>query len=302
MKKLFLLCVLSILSIVSCGTPNVPSTFLSVPTLDLPFELLSLHDPLVQSELLELGQLVQNRTSKDIYEISQWHSSPIVKWNEISREWVAYYFHNPVVASRVYAIVSVSQQRALDEIKKIDLSLQSRLPQNLNEKIVSVDIGCEPFECAVLIGVAEQTLLYLFPNSAESILNQVEEARQSLLVSGNIFPSDLDVGEAFGRSIAQEVIAERTNDGSATAGKSDPLLAGEGIWKPDPFQVSPQAPGWSKVTPWLLASADQFRSDSPPQYNSIEFNAALDEVYEIQQSVTHEQLAIADYWADEPGT
>lgn len=301
MKKIYLFLFSLGLILQSC-TPTMLPTMSILVDVESQVEFIALENPVINSELDELVALTENRTSSEVYKILDWYASPVVKWNEITRDWVSFYFRNPPIASRVYAIISVAQQRALDEVHKYNINLESRFPKTLNNEVLPVEIGCEPFECAVLIGVAESTLMYLFPETQEAILNQVEEARQALLLSGNILPSDLDIGESFGRTIAEEVIAERINDGASTAGKSDPFPIGEGIWEPDPFQANPQAPSWGKVTPWLLTSPDQFRSAPPPEYGSPEFLAALDEVYQVQQTVTHEQLAIADYWAGNPGT
>lgn len=265
-------------------------------------ELMPVDDPIISTELNELKQSMKYRSSFDLYEINVWYDSPISQWNKITRDWVAYYYKNPLQATRIYAMMSVAQQRALDSIAAMNIDFSSRLPEKLDNQITAIEIECLPMECGALIGSAESMLIYLFPETQEQILKQTEEARLALLISGNILPSDLDAAEAIGRDIAQAVIAERLNDGSATAGKSEPLPTGEGIWKPDPFQVSPQGPSWGKVTPWLMESGDQFRPAPPPEYGSAEFLAALDEVYQVQQNVTHEQLAIADYWAGDPGT
>lgn len=265
-------------------------------------ELISLDSPMISTELDELVELTSHRTSFELYEINLWYYSPVVYWNQVTREWVKLYYRNPVVASRAYALMSVAQQRALDEIMSLEINYEARLPQNINNEILVVDIGCKPFECGALIGSAERMLIYLFPETQEQILLQIDEARQALLLSGNILPSDLDIAESIGRDIAESVIAERINDGSATAGKSDPFPVGDGIWKPDAFQKVPQAPSWGKVTPWLMDSVDQFRSAPPPAFGSSEFQIALDEVYELQINITHEQMEIADYWSDDPGT
>jgi hypothetical protein len=297
MKKYYLLLFCFLLILQSCS----PAVVSVVPSGNQ-IELIPVDDLMISTELNELVELTSTRSSFDLYEINIWYDSPVAQWNKITRDWVAYYYKNPLQATRIYAMMSVSQQRALDYMAAIDVDFSARLPENLRNEITSIEIGCLPMECGTLIGSTESMLIYLFPETQEQILKQAEEARQALLLSGNILPSDLDIAEAIGRDIAQEVIAERLNDGSATAGKSDPLPSGEHIWKPDPFQVSPQGPSWGKVTPWLLASPDQFRPAPPPEYESPAFKSALDEVYQVQQTVTHEQLGIADYWAGDPGT
>lgn len=297
MKKCYLLFVCFIFILQSCS----PATVVNVmPVSNI--ELISLDTPMISAEVDEIVELTSQRTSFELYEINSWYYSPVVRWNQITREWVKLYYRNPVVASRAYAMMSVAQQRALDKVSSFAFDNESRFPNTLNNEIMIVDIGCEPFECGALIGSAERMLIYLFPETQEQILTQVDQARQALLLSGNILPSDLDMAESIGRDVAEGVIAERMNDGSASAGKSDPLPVGEGLWKPDPFQKTPQAPSWGKVTPWLIASGDQFRSVPPPAFGSPEFQAALDEVYQTQVNITYEQMEIADYWSADPGT
>lgn len=297
MKKIILFLISFVLFLQGCSSApseNINSSQTLV--------LIPLSSPIISAELNELAELTNNRSSFDLYKINFWYGSPVVHWNKITRDWVAYYYKNPVQATRIYAMMSVAHQRALDYVGTLDIDNDSRLPTSLHNEIVAVEIECQPLECGVLIGSAERMLIYFFPETQDHILKQVDEARQALLLSGNILPSDLDVIEASGREIAEAVIAERLNDGAGTAGKYDPFPVGENIWKPDPFQANPQAPSWGKVIPWLIESGDQFRSAPPPEYGSVEFQAALDEVYQVQQTVTHEQLAIADHWADDPGT
>lgn len=265
-----------------------------------PVEFMPIDDLMISAERNEIITLTKTRSSFDLYQINSWYKSPVVHWNEITRDWVAYYYGTPLQAARIYAMISVAQQRSLDYATNIEAN--ARHPENLSDEILSVDIGCKPMECGALIGSTESMLIYFFPEVKEHIFKQTDEARQALLMSGNILPSDLDIVEALGRKIAEEVISERLSDGAATADKFEPLSIKENIWKPDPFQPNPQAPSWGKVSPWLLKSGEQFRPVPPPEYNSAEFQLALDEVYQVQQTITHEQLAIAEFWADNPGT
>jgi hypothetical protein len=159
-------------------------------------------------------------------------------------------------------------------------------------------MSVNPFESAVLIGATEPVFLYMFPDTPKEIMSLFNEARRSLLLSGNILPSDLKAAESFGMDIGEKLVSERMGDGSAKAREFDPLPSGDGIWKPDPFRVKPEQPNWGRVTPWLMASPDQFRVPPPPEFGSVAFQDAVDEV-RLQQAVnTQAQLAIAQRWAD----
>lgn len=307
MRKFFLLLFVSILLLVSCGPAVLPED-VSSATPEAATDpvhvltLIPLDDPGIQFELDELIAMTEARTSKEILLLKEWHSQPVIQWNEEARYWVMYYALDPVVASRIYALVSVSQQRALDELEKLNIDYETRQPVELDAGILPMEPGCQPFECAVLVGAVEPILLYLFPEHKETILATVLEARTSLLASGTILPSDLDAIEEFGRVIASELVAERMNDGSADAKKFDSMPEGTGIWKPDPIRTRPEQPGWSKVTPWVLTSADQFRAPPPPEFGSPEFQAAVDEVRQTVLTNTPEQMEIAILWGDKRGT
>lgn len=289
----------------ACGPAALPESAGEKADPKIPektLDLIPLDDPSIAEDLAQLKDDVKGRGSEDEKLLRKWHSQPVVRWNEEARDWVIYDMLDPVVASRVYVLVSVSQQRALDELNGYLIDYDARQPVKLDESITPVDPGCVPFECAVILGASESVLIHLFPESIDAITNSVMEARTSLYLSGTILPSDLDAAEEIGRLAAVELIAERLNDGSANAKTGDTLPVGEGIWKPDPFRVRPEMPGWSKVAPWLLTSADQFRAPPPPEFGSPEFEAALEEVRQTIATNTSRELNLALLWADKRGS
>ncbi|MCK6585834.1 MAG: vanadium-dependent haloperoxidase [Anaerolineales bacterium] len=289
----------------ACGPAVLPETSgetieteVAAETLDL----VPLNDPSMAGDLMQLKDDVQRRNTDDNLLLQKWHSEPILRWNEETRNWVIYYMLDPVVASRIYTLVSVAQQRALDELNSYYIDYEGRQPNELDKNIIPIDPGCQPFECAAILGATESVLVYLFPESFDAITITVTEARTSLYLSGTMLPSDLDAAEEIGRLAAGELIAERLDDGSADAKTVDILPKGWGIWKPDPFRVRPEMPGWGKVTPWLLTSADQFRAPPPPEFGSPEFEAALDEVRQTVVTNTSRELNLALIWADKRGS
>lgn len=77
-----------------------------------------------------------------------------------------------------------------------------------------------------------------------------------------------------------------------------PLISNDG--KPQNFLLS----HWALVKPFALTYASQFRPEAPfnTNENQIEFRRQAEEVFSISQLLTPEQKAIAEYWADGPGT
>lgn len=265
-------------------------------------EWVGLEDMKVDGDLKKLLELEGKRSADDLVTINHWDTSPTVAWNEVARNWVAYYGLDPVVASRVYAIISVSQYRSLRALASIEVDRAARRPNLLATDLHPIEVEADPYESSVLLGATRPVLLYLFPDSVNEITTQAEEVRQAILLSGNILPLDLQMAERFGEEIADQVIAERRDDGSAEAGKPVELPVGVGIWTPDPFRAKPEKPGWMKVKPWLLENPDQFRPGPPAEFGTPAFDAAVAEVREAVASNSPADLEIVRKWADKRGT
>jgi hypothetical protein len=110
----------------------------------------------------------------------------------------------------------------------------------------------------------------------------------------------------MGRSAAHRVLAQRRHDGADEVVEYVPP-AGPGMWQPTPPANAPAVlPQWPGVTPFALASADQFRPAGPPDVTSPEFAADFNEVKSLgarnSTTRTAEQTQIALFWADGAGT
>jgi hypothetical protein len=65
-----------------------------------------------------------------------------------------------------------------------------------------------------------------------------------------------------------------------------------------PRLFKPVTPQWGKVMPFALEKADAFRPPAPPVPGTAEFESQIDEILNISASLTEEQKATAEYWAD----
>jgi hypothetical protein len=79
-----------------------------------------------------------------------------------------------------------------------------------------------------------------------------------------------------------------------------------GVWRQDPISKHPLALGakWAEVIPFVLTSADQFRTPPPPDLESAEYAAAFEEVKRLggdgiatPTERTEEQAFIGTFWA-----
>ena len=116
-----------------------------------------------------------------------------------------------------------------------------------------------------------------------------------------------DDGVALGRSVADQILALRQNDGSGVVlppylGSTEP-----GQWRPTPPANLPGLlPGLADVTPFAMTSNDQFRPAAPPALDSAAYTAAFNEVKELGSATsatrTADQADIARFWANGAGT
>jgi hypothetical protein len=117
-----------------------------------------------------------------------------------------------------------------------------------------------------------------------------------------------DAGVAFGKLVAQSMIAERAGDGSTDAVTYVPGT-GPDDWQPTPPGFGTAAlPQWATVEPFGMSSPDQFRADPPPALDSPEFTAAFNQIKAIGKADADisarsaEQTEIARFWAGPSGT
>ena len=111
-----------------------------------------------------------------------------------------------------------------------------------------------------------------------------------------------DKGIQVGRDVAARLIAVRAADGSAAP--PPPFVAGTepGDYRPTPPAFpAPVFTGWSKVRPFVIESASQFRPEPPPAVASADYANALNEVKSLGQDKsttrTADETVVAKFWA-----
>lgn len=143
-------------------------------------------------------------------------------------------------------------------------------------------------------------LSHFFPLAAAGFEDSLEAQLAESVWPGDRH-RDAGSGEAVGRAVGAEVVAYAQADNF----NQDPIPVaptGEGYW------VSPTNPPTLSVKalwgtrPWVLESADQVRPDGPPDLDSDEFATALQEIRDLSDNRTADQLALAQFFATRAGT
>ena len=161
-------------------------------------------------------------------------------------------------------------------------------------------------EEAAAAAAAHEVLVKLYPSFQATLDPQFQQALAHLPNQGR---AD---GVSVGTTVADRILALRSNDGS----NAQPIpyvfgnVPGDYQSTPPNFPKQPQFTHWSRVTPFALESADQFRPGGPPKLTSDRYSDAFNQVKSLgiagsTTATADEALtgrfwngAIQNYWND----
>jgi hypothetical protein len=145
------------------------------------------------------------------------------------------------------------------------------------DAVCSITRECEPYGArvktsrdasveAAVDAAAHDVLVALYPGAVTS-LNTSYDSAIATLASGRA----RDKGESVGQRAAAAALAMRAQDHAFDVVVYTPS-AGVGHWIPTPPAfLSGLEPGWGHVTPFLIASGDEFRPGAPPSVGSEDY-------------------------------
>ena len=247
------------------------------------------------AQINEIKTWQANITSEEKDLVKYWGAGAVLRWNEILRELVAKHnlppyqnpdgtypfpsannplaypqfpFANPPYAARAYAYISAAQYDALvaaHHYKKlynrpapytVDATLQVLIPKST--------LPSYPSEDAVVAGAAVEVMKLLFPGDQDFINQKAEEHKRARLIAGVNVRSDLEAGEALGKSVAQKFVTRARGDraGAAignqaqwTQMETDAIGRGETPWYSlESPRRPPMLPLFGKVKAFLFDS------------------------------------------------
>lgn len=120
----------------------------------------------------------------------------------------------------------------------------------------------------------------------------------------------LNRSQNYGKQIAQAVFDWSKTDSGHQAYLNPTDIAfvpatGPGRWNPTAAGTAPLHPYWGNNRPFVPTSVSGSQPAAPRNYTTVTgspFYQQAYEVYSTTQSLTPEQFATVDYWADETGT
>src|SRR5689334_2209908 len=243
-----------------------------------------------------IGANVQACAVTESASITSTSVNPVVRWNRELLTIVRTPGAQPgtVHSTRSFAIMHAAIYDAVNAIDK----------RHHPYLIRAFGIVRETSEDAAADAAAHEVLISLYP-SLQSAIDATFEQLLAQIPNG----PNKDAGVALGASVAEQILALRSNDGS---GVQAPLFVFGN--KPGDYQSTPlnfpkpQFTRWSQVTPFVLLQANQFRPGPPPSLTDSAYTDAFNEVksFGIVHSATaslDEELAgrfwngsIQNYW------
>ena len=137
------------------------------------------------------------------------------------------------------------------------------------------------------------------------------EAQLASQYAAGVPPGLAKLSSEFGREVGAAVFATSRDDGGDESYLTNFPTSyvpptGAGLWVPTaPGQIAVQ-PFWAaRVATLALSSANQCDPGAPPTYSEQPGSAFYEEAnldYQLSKTLTPEQITIARYWADGPGT
>ena len=190
---------------------------------------------------------------------------PVADWIAVTLDEVAAHRLDPPHTSRVLATLSVAVERAVQRSHGLDAGI------------------------AAVNGAATTVLPYFFPDHAATFQRRAQPYAHD---------------RAFERGVhaARRLLVRAARDGAGTQWTGT-IPTGPDLWiSTPPGFLPPLLPGWGAVRPWNVHDPVALLPPAPPRPGSAAFAAELREVYDVSQTLTPEQRAIALFWADGAGT
>jgi PAP2 superfamily len=214
--------------------------------------------------------------------------NPVVEWNRTLLVLVRTAGAQPatVHATRSFAILHAS---IFDAVNSIDRTHKPLLVQLSG-------VSPRASQEAAADSAAHEVLVTLFPKFQTTLDAQFQQLLAQIPAS-----QEKTDGIDIGQKVADEILANRSQDGSNVT--PPPFVP---VNEPGKYQFTPpnfrpaQFTHWSKVTPFVIEAANQFRPDPPPALTSDRYTNAFNEVKPVgmlnSTTATAEQKQIGLFW------
>lgn len=208
----------------------------------------------------------------------------------------------PPVASRTYAYIAVAGYEAARHQDSAYLTLAGQLHDL--KPFLQPDSNQQysfPLSAITAILTVGKTMVI----SEEKIDAFYNKLLQQYKTTG-MPPEVFDASVAYGKAVAAHVLAWAAKDQyqqTRTMPKYD-LSTDDALWRPTPpAYMKAVEPHWSRIRPFLIDSAQQFKPARPTPFSkdkTSRFYKEAKAVHDVGLKLTPEQKAIASFWDCNP--
>jgi hypothetical protein len=208
----------------------------------------------------------------------------IISWNTTAFETMQGPTYNPLLASRILAMMHLAMHDALNNIAPVYDTYAYHRDEKRADPIAAVSAAAH----SVLVGS--------FPDKKKELDAALEQALKEVKAGG-----DRDRGIILGEDAGQAILLLRSKDGAF----ADPVGKLDNPDKPGLYQPTPPlpfvyAPFWTTMPTFALKSPSQFRIGPMPALTSKEYSDDFNEVKrkgsKENSTRTPEETSIANFW------
>ena len=223
----------------------------------------------------------QDSTAKEV--------NPVVQWNKTLLVIVRTPGAQPATVhpTRSFAMMHAAVYDAVNAIDRTHTPYLVNLPAA--SRFASQD--------AAAASAAHEALVALYPKFQTLLDDQLQQSLGSIHDG-----QDKAEGITIGKSVADQILTLRSNDGSGALPVPFVFGSAPGDYESTPpnFPKQPQFTNWSHVTPFALERANQFRPGPPPALTSATYSDVFNEVKSLgianSTSATPDQALTGRFW------
>jgi len=237
-------------------------------------------------------------------ETKNYSATTATRWMDLLYNSIKAEGFSPPVASRAIGCTAVAAYEAVVPGMPDHRSLGGQL--NECPTMPAVPAGAMHWPTASNAAIAT-VMRAMFAGRATAIANiDALEADIADDYTGSQPSAVLSRSVSWGTSVGTTIANWTAGDGYADHNNAAYVVpTGPGLWKPTPpaFAANPLQPEWGRLRPMVMLYGSEKPALPPPPYSedvgSI-FRIEAEEVRDTVANLTAEQLAIANFWADNP--
>lgn len=214
---------------------------------------------------------------------------------------IVYDIFSPPVASRVYMYPTIAAYEIMAQVKPTEYKSLATQLNGLGEAPKMTEKANPELAAIYAYNIIGKTLIFS-EDKMEAYQEKLEEKVDDMGVPRSVRKASM----AYAQSMADHILQWGSMDmyNQTRTYPKYTILEGEKFWKPTPPDyMDGIEPHWNKIRTLVLDSANQFSPKPPLTFDLTKgspFQTQLQEVYEVGDNLTEEQVEIAKFWDCNP--